>query len=118
MQASVQAAFLRRARTPALVVLSRPTMLSRRARLRAVVRLRTRLSSSRKRSTACSVSAVRMVSGEYRDCPPRPVHGSTAHAATASSANQILRLPRWRRLASWSPDAAPAGCDGGGSGSA
>jgi len=59
MQASFQAAFLRRARTLALVVLSRPTMLSailrKSARLRAAVRSRTRLSSSRNvtSSTQC-----------------------------------------------------------------
>ncbi len=41
-----------------------------------------------------------MASGEYRDCPPRIVRGAATYAATASSVNQTVRLPRWRRLAS------------------
>ena len=53
-----------------------------------------------RRNTARNVSAVRMASGDYRDCPPRVVRGSAAHAAIASSVNQTAKLPRWRRPAS------------------
>jgi len=35
-----------------------------------------------------------MANGEYRGCPPRVVRGSAAHAAIASSVNQIVKLPR------------------------
>src|SRR3954454_15082732 len=52
------------------------------------------------RNTARSVSAVRIASGEYHACPPRPVRGSAFHAATASGVNQTVRLPRARRPAS------------------
>ena len=51
-------------------------------------------------NTARKVSAVRMASGEYQGCPPRVVRGAAAQAAIASSVNQTVKLPRWRRLAS------------------
>jgi len=35
-----------------------------------------------------------MATGEYRDCPPRVVRGSAAHAAIASSVNHTVKLPR------------------------
>src|SRR4051812_44171474 len=53
------------------------------------------------RNTARSVSAVRIASGEYHACPPRVGRGSARQAAIASSLNQIVKLPRWRRLASY-----------------
>jgi hypothetical protein len=34
-------------------------------------------------------------------CPPRVVRGAARHAAIASSVNQTVKLPRWRRPASW-----------------
>ena len=43
-----------------------------------------------------------MASAEYQGWPPRVVRGSAAHAATASSVNHTVKLPRWRRLASYS----------------
>src|SRR4051794_25856978 len=55
-----------------------------------------------RRNTARSVSAVRIASGEYQGCPPRVVRGSACQAAIASSVNQTVRLPRWRRAASYS----------------
>src|SRR3954453_15339101 len=64
LKPSFQAAFFRLARTLALVDWSRPTRLSAilrtRARLRAAVRWRTRLSSSRKvtSSTQCTVLSI------------------------------------------------------------
>ena len=54
-----------------------------------------------RRNTARSVSAVRIARGEYQGCPPRVVRGSARQAATASSVNQTVRLPRWRRAASY-----------------
>ena len=42
-----------------------------------------------------------MASAEYQGCPPRVVRGSAAHASIASAVNQTVRLPRWRRLASY-----------------
>ena len=45
-------------------------------------------------NTALSVSAVRMARGEYQRCPPWVVRGSAAQAATASSVNHTVRLPR------------------------
>jgi len=36
----------------------------------------------------------RMATGEYRACPPRVVRGSAAQAATASSVNHTVKLPR------------------------
>src|SRR4051795_12645566 len=53
------------------------------------------------RNTARSVSAVRIASGEYPAWPTRVVRGSSRQAAIASSLNQIVKLPRWRRLASY-----------------
>ena len=55
-----------------------------------------------RRNTARSVSAVRIAKGEYQGCPPRVVRGSALHAWIASSVNQTVRLPRWRRPASYS----------------
>src|SRR3954468_23162767 len=51
---------------------------------------------------ARKVSAVRIASAEYQGCPPRVVRGSPAHASTASAVNQTVKLPRWRKLASYS----------------
>ncbi len=53
-----------------------------------------------KRNKALSVSAVRIARGEYQGCRPRVAHGSAAHAATASSLNHTVKLPRWRNPAS------------------
>jgi len=55
-----------------------------------------------RRNTARSVSAVRIAKGEYQACPPRVVRGSARHASTASAVNQTVKLPRWRKLASYS----------------
>src|SRR3954469_24277764 len=54
------------------------------------------------RNTALNVSAVRIARSEYSDCPPRLVRRSASHASTASSENQIVKLPRRRRLSSYS----------------
>jgi len=35
-----------------------------------------------------------MARGEYQRCPPWVVRGSAAQAATASSVNHTVRLPR------------------------
>ena len=43
-----------------------------------------------------------MASAEYQGWPPRVVRGSAAQAATASSVNHTVKLPRWRKLASYS----------------
>src|SRR3954464_5037737 len=42
-----------------------------------------------------------MASSEYQGWPPRVVRGSARQAVMASSLNQIVKLPRWRRLASY-----------------
>jgi hypothetical protein len=39
---------------------------------------------------------------EYCGCPPGVVRGSASQAATAASVNQTVKLPRWRKLASYS----------------
>src|SRR5215218_682320 len=57
---------------------------------------------SAKRNTALRVRAVRIASGEYQGCPPRVVRGSAVQAAIASSVNQTVKLPRCRKLASYS----------------
>ena len=57
-----------------------------------------------RRNTALSVSAVRIAKGEYHGCPPAVVRGSAFHAATASSVNQTVRLPRWRKAASYAAE--------------
>ncbi len=44
---------------------------------------------------------LRIASDEYHACPPRLVRGAACQAATASSLNHTVRLPRWRRLASY-----------------
>jgi hypothetical protein len=54
-----------------------------------------------RRNTVLSVSAVRIASGEYQACPPRVVRGAACQAAIASSVNHAVRLPRWRKLASY-----------------
>src|SRR3954467_673492 len=54
------------------------------------------------RNTALNVSAVRIARSEYSGCPPRLVRRSASHAATASSVNQNVKLPRRRRLSSYS----------------
>ena len=56
-----------------------------------------------RRNTARSVSAVRIARGEYQGCPPGVVRGSARQAAIAASLNQTVRLPRWRRAASYAP---------------
>src|SRR5215212_230449 len=55
-----------------------------------------------RRNTARKVSAVRIARAEYQGCPPRVVRGSACHAWTASAVNQTVKLPRWRRPASYS----------------
>ena len=52
-------------------------------------------------NTTLSVSAVKIAKGEYQGCPPAVVRGSAFQAATASLENQIVKLPRWRRAASY-----------------
>jgi hypothetical protein len=52
------------------------------------------------RNTALSVSAVRIARGEYQAWPPAVVRGAARPPSIASSVNQTVRLPRWRRLAS------------------
>ena len=52
------------------------------------------------RNTARSVSAVRIVKGDYQGCPPAVVRGSAYHAAPASSLNQTVKLPRLLEAAS------------------
>src|SRR5215210_7590131 len=54
------------------------------------------------RNTALNVSAVRIARSEYSGCPPRLVRRSAFHAATASSKNHTVKLPRRRRLSSYS----------------
>src|SRR5208337_5531147 len=53
------------------------------------------------RNTALSVRAVRIANGEYQGCPPRVVRGAACQAAIASSVNQTVKLPRWRKPASY-----------------
>src|SRR4051812_48625399 len=59
---------------------------------------------SARRNTALSVRAVKIARGEYQRCPPRVVRGSAFQATTASSANQTVRLPRFRRAASYAAE--------------
>ncbi len=42
--------------------------------------------------------------GEYQGCPPAVVRGEARHAATASSVSQTVKLPRWRRAASYAAE--------------
>ncbi len=55
---------------------------------------------SARQNTARKVSAVRMASGEYQGCPPGVVRSSARQPSIASSVNQTVGLPRWRRAAS------------------
>ena len=55
-----------------------------------------------KRNTARRVSAVRIARGEYQGRPPGVVRGAARHPSIAASENHTVRLPRWRRLASYS----------------
>ena len=55
---------------------------------------------SARRNTARRLSAVRIARGEYQAWPPAVVRGAARQPAIASSMNQTVRLPRWRRLAS------------------
>src|SRR5215212_7355067 len=55
-----------------------------------------------KRNTALSVSAVVIARSESCGWPPGVVHGSARQVAIASSVNQTVRLPRWRKAASYS----------------
>ena len=57
-----------------------------------------------RRNTARSVSAVRIAKGECQGCPPAVVRGPALHAAIASSVNQTVRLPRWRKAASYTAE--------------
>src|SRR3954447_5515364 len=43
-----------------------------------------------------------MASSEYQGWPPRVVRRSASHASTASSENHTVKLPRRRRLSSYS----------------
>src|SRR3954463_16492966 len=54
------------------------------------------------RNTALSVRAVVIARDEYCGWPPRVVRGSACQAAIAASENQTVRLPRWRKAASYS----------------
>src|SRR3954452_14446115 len=55
-----------------------------------------------KRNTALRVRAVVIARSESFGWPPGVVRGPAAQAATAASVNQTGKLPRWRRLASYS----------------
>src|SRR4051812_35919658 len=55
-----------------------------------------------RRNTARKVSAVRTARGEYQGCPPRVVRGAARHPSMASALNHTVKLPRWRRPASYS----------------
>ena len=48
------------------------------------------------------VSVPRLLHSLTDTTPPRVVRGSARQAAIASSVNQIVKLPRWRRAASYS----------------
>jgi hypothetical protein len=54
-----------------------------------------------RRNTARSVSAVRIARDECQGCPPGVVRGSSCQPLMDSSVNQTVRLPRWRKLASY-----------------
>ena len=54
-----------------------------------------------RRNTALSVSAVRIARGIYRGCPPGVVRDAARQPSMASSVNHTVRLPRWRKLASY-----------------
>lgn len=56
---------------------------------------------SARRNTARSVNAVKIAKEECQDCPPRVVRGPARHASMASGVNQAVKLPRWRKLASY-----------------
>ncbi len=45
---------------------------------------------------------VATANAEWEGCPPRPVRGSARQASIASAVNHTARLPRARRLASYS----------------
>jgi hypothetical protein len=47
-------------------------------------------------------SAVRIARGEYQGCPRGVVRGAARHPSMAASENHTAKLPRWRRLASYS----------------
>ncbi len=53
-----------------------------------------------RRNTALSVSPVKIAKGEYQGCPPAIVRGCARHPSIASSVNQTVKLPRWRKDAS------------------
>ena len=53
-------------------------------------------------NTALGVIAVKIARGEYQGCPPGVVCGSARQPSTASSVDHTVRLPRWRKLASYS----------------
>ena len=55
-----------------------------------------------RRNTARSVSAVRIAKDEYQGWPPGVVRASARQPSMASPVNQTVRLPRWRKLASYS----------------
>jgi hypothetical protein len=53
------------------------------------------------RNTALSVSAFRIASGKYQACPPRVVRATALNDGQSRHLNQIVRLARWRKLASF-----------------
>jgi len=57
-----------------------------------------------RRNTALSASAFRIAKEDYQRCPPAVVRGSARHPSIASSGNQTVRLPRWRRAASYAAE--------------
>jgi len=59
---------------------------------------------SAKWNTARSASAVRIAKGEYQGGPPAVVRGCARHPSIALSVNQIVKLPRWRRAASYAAE--------------
>src|SRR4051812_23015519 len=55
-----------------------------------------------RRNTARKVRAVVIARGEYQGCPPRVVRGAARHPSITAALNHTVRLPRWRKLASYS----------------
>jgi hypothetical protein len=55
-----------------------------------------------RRNTLRRVSAVVIARAESCGCPPRVVRGSARQAAIAASVNHTVKLPRWRKAASYS----------------
>ncbi len=57
---------------------------------------------SARRNTAPSVSAVSIARDKYQGWPPGVVRCSARQPSMASSVNQTVKLPRWRKLVSYS----------------